>query len=92
MTISYPLALPAPKFAAVRLSARSAVGITSSPFTMSQQAQSHAGQVWGMEVNYPPLTRADAEGVLAFLLSLNGPEGSFLAGDPLAASARVNGG
>jgi len=88
MTITFPLSLPAPKFASVRIGARSSVGMTSSPFTYSQQAQAHQGQLWSVDVSYPPLVRADAEEVLAFLLSLNGPGGSFLAGDPLAAVPR----
>lgn len=88
MTISYPLSLPAPQFCKIRIAASSAVGVTRSPFTFGQQVQAHQGQMWSADVQYPPLERPDAEAVIAFLLALNGPAGTFLMGDPVGASPR----
>jgi hypothetical protein len=42
----------------------------------------HSGQWWEVDVVYPPVNDPDiAEGLLAKLRSLNGPEGTFYFGD-----------
>lgn len=81
MAISYPLSLPTvrgPRSITIR--ARSAVGMSMSPFSFSQQRYVHQGDMWEMAWRLPPMKRANAEAWVAFLLSLNGKEGSFLAG------------
>ena len=89
MAITYPLSLPTVKgFARVVVLPRSVVGVSVSPFTGEQQVQPHPGQWWGLDLEIPPMKRADAEEWIAFLLSLNGPEGTFLAGDPLGGTPR----
>jgi len=88
MTISYPLALPAPQFSRIRFGGRSAVGVTKSPFTYASQVQASQGQILRAEVSYPPLERDDAEDVVGFLLALNNREGTFLMGDPVGRTAR----
>jgi hypothetical protein len=89
MTISYPLTLPiASGIARVNLRAVNAVAITESPFTFKQQVVQHSGQRWEAEVTMPPMQRADAEEWISFLLSLNGVKGTFLLGDPNAATPR----
>ena len=89
MSISYPLSLPTNKgFTNVVITPRSVVGAVISGFTGEQQVQPHPGQLFGMDVEMPPMQRADAEEWITFLLSLNGREGTFLAGDPNAATAR----
>jgi hypothetical protein len=87
MTITYPLTLPGTP-AQVRWKATNIVAVTASPFTGGQEVQEHAGKFWAAEVAYPPLQRADAEALLAILLSLKGPLGTFYLGDPLGSAAR----
>lgn len=43
-------------------------------------------------MSLPPMGRADAEAWVAFLVSLKGPIGTFLMGDPLGATARGSAG
>jgi len=89
MAITFPLSLPTVKgFASIVIQQGVAVGVSTSPFTGEQQVQPHQRQVWGMEAELPPIKRADAEEWISFLLSLNGPEGTFLAGDPNATAPR----
>ena len=89
MAITYPLSLPdATSYRSARMTARSVVGVTRSPFTGSQQVQKHQGQWWEFEAALAPMARASAEGWIAFLLSLNGQQGTFLLGDPLGSTVR----
>lgn len=83
MAILYPLTLPAtPAPRRARLSPRSVVGLSESPFSGVQQAQAHPGELWGLEVEWPPLTRSEAEPLIAALLKLRGRFGTFFFGDP----------
>lgn len=89
MTISYPLALPTSvSTRRVLFKQRSAIGVAQSPWDYSMQVQEHAGQAWIASVEFPPLTAAQAADLEAFLLSLNGMQGTFLLGDPLRTSPR----
>ena len=89
MTISYPITAPtsvAPR--SVRMTQRSIVGVSTSPFTGQQQVYAHQGMWWEMDVQLPPMARADAEAWISALVSLNGREGTFLFGPPGAGSTR----
>lgn len=88
MPISYPLSLPSTNIQRVTLSSSSAVAISRSPFSFTAQVQQFTGQLWNAEVTLPPLARADAEPWIAFLLKLNGTQGTFLLGDPAGKTAR----
>lgn len=89
MSFTYPLSLPAAmKFAKVRFSPRAVVAVSESPYTLSQQVQAHQGQALAFDVSLPAMERADAEDCVAFLLKLNGREGTFLFGDPANTSPR----
>ena len=70
MAITYPLSPPSP-FRASRLSftGLSSVSRNMSPFTMQTQQYNWPGQAWLASVDCPPMTRADAEAVISFLLS-----------------------
>ena len=70
MAITYPLSPPSP-FSASRLSftGLSSVSRNMSPFTMQTQQYNWPGQAWLASVDCPPMTRADAEAVISFLLS-----------------------
>ena len=89
MGISYPLNLPnITSYASARMTARSVVGVTRSPFTGSQQVQAHTGKWWEFEAHLKKMTRASAEEWISFMISLNGMQGTFLLGDPLGTTAR----
>jgi hypothetical protein len=69
MAISYPLTPPDPfNLSRLSLTGVSAVSRNTSPFTLQTQQYNHAGQAWLGSVDCPPMTRADAETMLTFLL------------------------
>lgn len=83
MTISYPLSLPAANISRLEITPHAVVSVSMSPFTSEQQVYAHQGGHWKGRVEVPPMRRADAEAWIAFLLALNGQEGTFLMGDPV---------
>lgn len=89
MAISYPLSLPTTTgIAQVRMVANDMVGVNMSPFSGVQQVYRYTGQLWEADITLPPMTRAEAEYWISFLLKLNGAYGTFLLGDPNGATAR----
>ena len=70
MAISYPLTPPSP-FNLSRLSFTgvSATSRNTSPFTLQTQQYNWPGQAWLGSVDCPPMKRADAETIIAFLLA-----------------------
>ena len=93
MSESYPLSLPtASGIASVRLIAKNVVGISESPFTLTQQVFRHQGQRWEADITLPPMSRDDAEEWASFLLRLRGRTGTFLLGDPANAMPRGSAG
>jgi hypothetical protein len=89
LTITYPLSLPStPVFNSFTLRRRSTVGVSSSPYTGQQQVYAWSGQWWEADCELPPMNREDAAEWRAFLAALNGREGTFLMGDPTAATPR----
>lgn len=89
MALVYPLTMPsdpAPK--RVSFSIVTAIGVTQSPFTLAQQLQEWSGQSWVADVTLPVMDRAEAEPWIAFLLALNGKQGTFLLGDPKGGTPR----
>ena len=80
---SYPITLPSsPGYRASKMGTQSAVSISESPFTYEQQTYRHSGQRWKVNFTLPPMRRVQAETWIAAFASLNGREGTFLAGDP----------
>lgn len=100
MAITYPLSLPSGLFPnRARVTPRSIVGVSASPFTGQQQVYAHQGQWWELDLSFGPLSREKGERLAAFLLSLNGRQGTFVLAPPgadtprgTAASATVSGG
>ena len=89
MAVSYPLALPnATTIRSIDFSAINAVAYSRSPFTFSGQSHAYAGQIWSADITLKPMRRLDAEKWVAFLLSLRGQFGTFLMGDPMAATVQ----
>lgn len=89
MAYSYPLTLPTiTGIRTINLRARNVVGISQSPFTLKQQVIAHSGQQWEAEITLPPMTRAEGEEWVSFLVKLKGQQGTFLLGDPSGATPR----
>lgn len=86
--ITYPVTFPNVGIRAMNIRARTVVGISSSPFTGQQQVYKHQGEWWEAEVTLPPMKRATAEQVAAFLIKMKGQYGTFLLGDPANTSPR----
>ena len=77
MAITYPRNPPDPfNLSRLSLTGVSAVSRNTSPFTLQTQQYNHAGQAWLGSVDCPPMARADAEEMLAFLLAAQ--RGTFL--------------
>lgn len=91
MAISYPLATPTSiGIESIELRAVNAVATSQSPFTYKQQVISHGGQKWEASVNIPPVHRDLAAPWKSMLVSLKGPTGTFLLGDPDYATPQGN--
>jgi hypothetical protein len=91
MAITYPLTPPAAlKTAAVRWKPVSVAGVNISPFTGQQQVIAHRGGWWEVDIEVPPLKRAEADALEGFLLALNGREGTFYYGDKLRKASGGN--
>jgi len=70
MALTYPLTPPSPfRVSRLSLSGFSATSRNVSPFTFQIQQYNWAGQAWSGQVDCPPMTRADAEAVIGFLLA-----------------------
>lgn len=82
MAITYPLTLPAAfKSAEITITAQAVVAVPESPTTLIQQVQEWQGQRWMATIKLPSMKRTGAEQILATLLKLNGPRGTFYLGD-----------
>lgn len=93
MAETYPLDFPtAVGIARVRMTARSVIGVAASPFTFTQQVYRHQGERFEAEITLPAMNRAEAEEFNAFRLRLRGSFGTFLFGDPAAATPRGSAG
>jgi hypothetical protein len=70
MAITYPLTPPSPfNVSRLSLTGVSATSRNTSPFTLQTQQYNWPGQAWLGSVDCPPMKRADAETVIAFLLA-----------------------
>lgn len=82
MAITFPLTPPtAFKTATARWNPMTVVGHNQNIFTGQQQTLVHQGQWWEVDLELPVMTRVNADAVEAFLLSLNGLQGTFWYGD-----------
>jgi len=90
MSVTFPLTFPTiTGIAKATLRKQSIVAQSNSPFTGISQTQVFPGQWWEGEITLPPfVSRASFETWMAFLLSLNGKEGTFLFGDPAGKTPR----
>ena len=80
MSIIYPISLPtAPGPAQLEWSAETVAGRNISPYTLAGESFEWPGNRWRCSVRYPRMTRAQAEPLVAALVSLYGV-GTFLLG------------
>lgn len=89
--MTYPLTIPgwpAPRFARFSVDLQPVSAMSSSVFTKEQQTYQWSGGIWVFKATYPPLTRAQAAPIIAFLRALDGCYRTFLAGDPAAKTPR----
>ena len=79
MSISYPLTPPTSPAQGKRtkITARTAAGLSISPFTYAQQAQEYSGQRWELEVTLPPMASSTAADWRGFFAALAGVSGTF---------------
>lgn len=83
MAITFPLSHPlTPGFTGFEMKRIGNVGVAASVFTFKQEVQKHQGQIWAIVATLPQMNRVDAAEWEAFITKLNGPEGTFLIGDP----------
>lgn len=83
MALTYPLSLPdSIGIAQIEIRAANAVTTSQSPFTFRQQVFRHQGQRWEASVTIPPVRKDLAADWKAFLVGLNGQQGTFLLNDP----------
>lgn len=89
MAINYPLTLPTHTGVRnIELRTTNAVAYSRSPFTFAGQTHVYPGQMWQADFTLPPMKRVDAEKWIAWLVSLRGQYGTFLAGDSSSSSIR----
>lgn len=74
----------------IRLTEQNNVGMSASPFSFAQQVYDWQGDSWMLDGSLPPLKIADAEAWIAFLGSLRGRGGTFLASDTARKTAQGN--
>lgn len=83
MALSYPIAFPTGvSIRNITWHAKSKVSVSESPFTGEQQVVQHEGTWFEIEIQLPPMTRAQAEDFVGFLLAMRGQRGTFTLGDP----------
>ena len=81
-TPSYPLTFPTVTGVTTqRLSLVRTVAVSTSPFTGQDQVVQHEGEYWTTQIQFPPMLKANAAVVIAFLLQLRGRRGTFKIGD-----------
>lgn len=82
MTITYPLALPAPAPKNIKMTTDAAVAGAESPFTFEEQIYKHQGQRFMADITLARMRRSSFAAWAAWGMKLNGRQGTFLMGDP----------
>lgn len=92
MAVSYPATMPTSGVTSVQWTNATSSLISRSPFSFQGQAQSYGGGIRYASITVEDLNREQAQDWLGFLDSLNGTLGTFLFGDPMAATPQGSGG
>lgn len=90
MAITFPITLPSvPATRNVKFDMLTTVGMSSSPYTLQQQAQEWPGEMWLVSASLPPIKdRNLAAPWQAALAMLRGRAGKFYFGDPAGKTPR----
>lgn len=88
MAISFPRTFPAIQPRGVTLRQHNVTGMNVSPGSLVPQVYKWPGERWELDLDFPPMYRAEAEELIAFVLSMEGPVGSFTMGDPSGQAPR----
>jgi hypothetical protein len=88
MSISYPLAIPTTGIKTIQITQKNITSSNMSAFTGQKQYQTYSGTWLEASVTLTNLNRAGAVEWQAFLAKLQGKKGTFLMGDPDAATPR----
>jgi hypothetical protein len=81
MAITFPLTLP-PRAKRVSITPVAFVAMNAADFTGKQTIQDWASGMWHLSITWPDRKPDTARTIAAFLTALEGPKGTFLAGDP----------
>lgn len=92
MAVTYPASMPTSGVTSIEWTNATSSLVSRSPFSLKGQAQSWGGAIRYASVTVENLNRAQAQDWLGFLDSLNGTIGTFLFGDPMAATPQGSGG
>lgn len=78
MAITYPVDFPVSfGYSTFSIGLKRVVAVSESVFTLQQKVQVHQGEAWEIQGTIDLLNREQAEEYNAWLLSLNGREGTF---------------
>lgn len=88
MAISYPLTFPSGVVSSVSWIPKSVVGVSQSIFSGQSQAHAHSGSWWECSIEFVGGDAAKYDAISAFLLALNGREGTFNFGPIMRATTR----
>jgi hypothetical protein len=81
--VTYPLSMPAQGVKGIVIRKAEAGGITSSPYSGSQEVYAYPGQWWEADVTLKPASLSAAGAIEGFIGLLRGTYGTFLMGDPM---------
>ena len=74
--------LPSTLVASVTRTLQTAVAVTTSPFTGTQQVQDWGGEWWAYQIEFAVRQGADGRRLSAFFAALGGSRGTFIFRDP----------
>lgn len=78
MTVELPFTL----VSSVTRTLQTAVGVTTSPFSLTEQVQDWGGEAWAYEIEFTARQGADGRRLAAFFASLGGRRSTFIFRDP----------
>ncbi len=79
---TFPITAPTAAYRSAEFGIERAVGVTTSPFALSQQVFAHPGAIWTGRVTLAPMVDATAHEWASFISRLAGMSGSFLMAPP----------
>lgn len=86
MTVTFPITVPNQNFQRLNIRNNTKVATSANVFSAVMQTYKWSGEMWVADVTLKPMQRVDAAAWNGFLVSLRGSYGTFLMGDPTAAT------